>query len=962
MPTALLRFGNFELDRGAYQLRRDGRVVRLERIPLDLLFLLAERREQLVTREEILERVWGKGIFLDSANSINAAVRKIRRALGDDAVAPRFIVTVPVKGYRFIAPVHDGSASGVQIRSARPSLVGREREVAGLRDGLLSAGSGRGGIVLLSGEPGIGKTRLTGELTELARASGHTVLIGSCTEQDQSLPFLPFVEILESWVDRGRKPDELRELLGEEAPELARLSPKLARLFAGLAPPQELPPEQARRQLFNSFCDFAARVARESPTLLIFEDLHWADDSTLALLSHLAHRLPALPLLVVCTYRDLEMNLTPGLAGLLEDLRRGHLAIGVPLKGLPSDEVAELLGNLSGQPPPPTVVNEFYAETKGNPFFVEELFRHLAEEDRLYDATGGFRSELKIAELDVPHGIRLVVGRRLARLSDLTQRALWTAAAIGRVFAFEVLAASTGAKGLLESVEEAERAGLISSRADSLTARFEFSHELIRQAVLSRISSARRAYLHLAVADAIERVYPEVLEDHYSDLAHHHRLGGNVAKAIDYLELAAVQAKQRSAPLEAAAQIGAALSLIKELPANRARDERELALQRAFMSALGISKGNATEEAQGCLLRARELGERLGDQTEVFNVHQDLWDSHLQRGEFGSAQEYLQRALEVAESRLDPNMLSSAQSRLAVGAFFSGNFSEAATYYQQVQIRWIDEARVPLHKSGSAAPPIYSAFATTRALNDSFLGYPDRCRKAFSEILLPKRGDPDISFAPFAMTHRALGHLLAGEDALARSSAEEAMALCRKHGFEERAVIGKCIRGVALTNQGLLAHGIREIEEGLSALRVKRTGIFDSWFHSALALAQGKAGQPQEGVATIDRLLEIVKRRGGEAFYLAEAHRIKGELLLMQNVGNTNEAADLFRAAINISRAQHSRLLELRATISLVSLLERSGARDSARAMLVNIYTWFTEGFDTRDLRDAKSLLDHLSV
>ncbi|MBV8140317.1 MAG: AAA family ATPase [Deltaproteobacteria bacterium] len=958
MPTGLFRFENFELDRGTYQLRRDGRAVHLERIPLDLLFLLAEKRNQLVTREEIVERIWGKGVFLDSANSINAAVRKIRRALGDDADAPRFIATVPVKGYRFIAPLRESAAAGAQVHSLRPSFVGREREMAQLREGFIRAGSGRGGILLLSGEPGIGKTRLTEELIELARARGHGVLIGSCTEQDQSVPFLPFVEILEGWVDRGRNPSDLRELLGEDASELARLLPKLARLFPGLAPPQELPPAQARRQLFNSFCDFTARLARESPTLLIFEDLHWGDDSTLALLGHLAHRLTALPLLVVGTYRDLEINLTPGLARFLEDLRRGHLVAGVPLKGLPSDAVAELLENLSGQPPPSTVVNEFCAETKGNPFFVEELFQHLAEEGRLYDAAGGFRSELKIAELDVPHGVRLVVGRRLARLNDATQRTLRTAAAIGRVFAFEVLAASGGADRLLESVEEAERAGLIYSRADSLTARFEFSHELIRQAVLSGISSARRAQLHLEVADAIERVYPELLDDHYSELAHHYRLGGNVAKAIDYLERAADQANQRSAPSEAATQFGTALGLIRELPATRDRYQRELALELALNLALGRSKGVGSDEAGESLVRARELCERLADQTPMLYVYQELWDSYMQRGEFGIAGEYAQRGLEVAENRRDPNMIASAQAILRVNSFWNGHFLEAYDRLNNAEVAGYT-IRAPKE---SRELELLGAEYTIHALNDGFLGYLDRCRNALSEIVLHMRRDSDIHFAAFAWTHHAWGHLLAGEGSLARSSAEQAIALSREHGFEERAAIGKCIRGIALTDQGLLEDGIREIEEGLAALRVAFCGCFDSWFCTALALAQGKAGRPQEGLATVDRVLEVVKRRGGDNFYMAEAHRIRGELLLMQDTPKRAEGEEAIRAAINISRTQQSRLLELRATISLFRLLAGTSRRREARVLLAEIYNWFTEGFDTADLKEAKALLAELAV
>ena len=271
MPADIYRFADFELDRSAYQLRRKGRPVRIERIPLDLLFLLAERPGQLVTREEILARIWGKDVFLDSDSSINAAVRKIRQVLRDDAETPRFVATVPTKGYRFVASLremqdvasHSGGENGVRPQPA--AMVGRARELAELSAGLADATAGRGSLMLISGEPGIGKTRLSAELASLAQASGVAVRIGQCLDREEAVPYLPFVEILESCVDRTSDPRELRKLVGNEGPELARLMPRLGRLLPDLAPPLDLPPREARRHLFNSFCDFTARLVGERP-------------------------------------------------------------------------------------------------------------------------------------------------------------------------------------------------------------------------------------------------------------------------------------------------------------------------------------------------------------------------------------------------------------------------------------------------------------------------------------------------------------------------------------------------------------------------------------------------------------------------------------------------------------------------------------------------------------------------
>src|SRR5277367_6276979 len=464
MPANICRFADYELDRSAYQLRRKGRPVQLERIPLDLLFILADRRGELVTREESVEGVWGKGVFLDTDNAINTAVRKIRHALHDDSDSPRFITTVPGKGYRFVGEIQIAKEGRGREFRARPqrAIVGRERELTTLLSGLDDAASRRGSLFLISGEAGVGKTRLADEVAAAAEAQRMTILLGHCSEHDEAVAYLPFVEVLENFVERASDADMLRIALAEQGRELARLIPKLRNILPELPPPLDLPPAQARRHLFNCFFDFVARIASERSTLMVLEDLHWADDSTLSLLDHLTQRLSDLPLMVIGTYRDAEIKVSGGLAKTLEDLLRGRIATLMRLKGLPRDELAVMLNGLSGKSAPAAVVNEIFAETEGNPFFVEELFHHLEEENRLYDSSGRFRAMLEISELDAPQSVRLVVARRLARLSDLTQKMLATAAVIGRFFSFEILEAASeaGADSILERVEETEKAGL----------------------------------------------------------------------------------------------------------------------------------------------------------------------------------------------------------------------------------------------------------------------------------------------------------------------------------------------------------------------------------------------------------------------------------------------------------------------------------------------------------------------
>src|SRR5208283_2131025 len=272
-----------------------------------------------------------------------------------------------------------------------------------------------------------------------------------------------FVEILESAMAQSPSQETFRAALGDDAVEMARLMPQLRRLFADIPPPLEISPEQSRRILFNAVAELIGRTAATGPMLLLFEDLHWADEGTLSLLNHIARSIAKTPVLIVGTYRDNEIDPAGPFAQMLDELLRIHMLQQISLRGLPQDAVAEMLRALGGKEPPQTVVNLFYSGTDGNPFFVEELFRHLVERGKLIDAAGQFREDLILGEIDVPQSLRLVIGRRLARLSEDARKILAPAAVIGRSFTFELLEASsnTNADSLLDHVEEAEKAGLI---------------------------------------------------------------------------------------------------------------------------------------------------------------------------------------------------------------------------------------------------------------------------------------------------------------------------------------------------------------------------------------------------------------------------------------------------------------------------------------------------------------------
>ena len=513
----------------------------------------------------------------------------------------------------------------------RTPFVGREAERGELRRCLDQLAGGRGGLVMIGGEPGVGKTRIAEELMAEASQRGITAFTGHCYEMEGAPPYIPFLEILQA-AARVVPPEDLREALGDSAPEVAKLMPELRRMFPDIASPLELRAEQERFFMFNGVLVFMGRAARARPLLLTLEDLHWADEPTLLLLQHMAQRLREMPVLIVGTYRDVELDVDRPLAAILEELLRQRLAHRLALKRLPKASVSAMLQALSGQEPPATLVQAIYSETEGNPFFVEEVFQHLAEEGKLFDAKGRWRPDLEVSELDVPEGVRLVIGRRLRRVSEECRRVLTTAAMIGRAFSFDLLEALADADtdALLDAIDDAERTQLIASVSDTPgragarpgEASFTFAHELIRQTLISGLSLPRRQRLHLRVAEAMEQVYSQTLDERAADLAHHLYQAGTASdpeKTVRYLTLAGKQAQRAAAFEDALRHFESALSL------NEGRDRQKRA-DLLYQRGLALRSLDRWEGASSALREALSAHEEVGDAEMVGRICWEIAD------------------------------------------------------------------------------------------------------------------------------------------------------------------------------------------------------------------------------------------------------------------------------------------------------------------------------------------------
>jgi class 3 adenylate cyclase/tetratricopeptide (TPR) repeat protein len=487
-------------------------------------------------------------------------------------------------------------------------LVGRDRERADLRRAVDAARGGHGSLVLVSGEAGVGKTRLLQDIDAEADAKGLRVLVGHCVKMEGHAPYLPFAEMIERAIVTSRSPMTLRRALGEAAPEIARLAPAVRLAVPDIPAPLDLPPEQARRYLWLSMLEFIERAADERPLMLVLEDLHWADESTLLLLEYLAPHLAEMPVLMVGTYRDVEVRPSSPLAGVLNQLVRERLVTKVALKELSEGGIAALVRGLAGEEPPVDVVRAIYTQSEGNPFFAEEIYFHLAETGVITDEGGKLRHDVRIEELDVPESVRSVIGERLSRLSEPTRRALAAAAMRGRLFELEVVERVVDDPGedILDAFDEAERARLIiPSKSDP--SRYTFAHELIRATLRADTSTARRRRLHARIADAIEAVHAADLDAHAADLAYHlsrARTGTGDGRLVRYLRIAGDRAMEVAAFSDAVGHFSHAVSLLD--------GDQETRAELVERLAMGLRSLGRWDEALKVMDEALELYEFLG--------------------------------------------------------------------------------------------------------------------------------------------------------------------------------------------------------------------------------------------------------------------------------------------------------------------------------------------------------------
>lgn len=661
-------------------------------------------------------------------------------------------------------------------------FVGREAELALLRGKLASALKGHGGLVLIGGEPGVGKTTLAKQLVVEAGQRGALAVFGRCYESEGTVPYSPFVEMLEQALSL-MPPGIVREDLGEDAPEVARLLPELRRRFPDIGEPLDLPPEQQRHYFFNAVASFIARGAARFPLLLVMDDVHWADEPTLLLIEHMAALLPEIRVLGVGTYRDVELDVARPLAATMERLLRNRIMDRISVKRFDRTTVATMLQALAGKPAPEAVVGAVFEETEGNPFFVEEVFRHLVEEGKLLDG-GEFREDITIDELDVPESVRLVVGRRLERLGAEAQRVLAAGAVVGKAFPFRLLREVAGVESgrLVDIVDEAEVARVVVPEQRNGEVHYSFAHELIRQTLLSSVSMLRRQHLHLAVADAIERTDKRAREQRPSEIATHLLQAGaaaDSARTLEYLELAVQRAVESAAFEEAIRAIDDALSVTES--DDKLRTARLLEQQGWANRALG--------RFEQCIAIWDDVVTTYAECGLIEEAATLCWETGYQYAwlsRFDDAFAGYSRGLSIAGDH------RTAARSLLVGA--SGAVMGAAGFFEQAQDQ--------LHEAESIARELDDARALGRALfgwtvyNHASCRYADGITSGMAAIEQLRRANDQWTLVD-ALAWTSLQTLFGGGSTMPVALAEEGAELGARLGHRSGEALARRVVALA---------------------------------------------------------------------------------------------------------------------------------------------------------------------
>ena len=901
-------------------------------------------------------------------------------------------ISTPLSVYRVIRESEAQSRFEVAISKGLTPLVGREEELGLLRRRWEQAKASEGQVVLLSGEPGIGKSRLVQTLKEQVMAEGATHIEFRCSAYHSNSAFYPIVEHLQRLLRFGRedspqaKLTKLQQTLAAYRFPQADTLPLLATLLSLPQPEDLLPltlsPQKQKQKTQETLVIWLVEEAERTAIYCVWEDLHWADPSTLELLMLYLEQIPTARIFTVLTCRP---EFTPPWSP------HSYLT-QLMLSRLGRSHVEAMVEKVAGEKALPSeLLQQIVAKTDGVPLFVEELTKSVVE-------TVGAHDRAPLQSLAIPTTLHDTLMARLDRLAPVREIAQ-LGATLGREFSYELLHALSPLDEamLQQGLRQLVEAELLYQRGVPPQATYLFKHALIQDTAYQSLLKSKRQQYHQQIAQVLDEHFPETKEAQPELLAHHYTEAGFVEQAIPNWQQAGQKATQRSANAEAIIHLTTALDLLKTLPDTPERRRQELALQIALGVPLTTAKGYGALEVEQVYARARVLCEQLRDAPQLFSALNGLRRFYFARAELQTVYELAEQLLRLAQNIQEPPFLVLAHQALGAALWSLAELVSAQENLERGSIIYNPQQhQFYILFYGEDPGVICLAFVAWVLW---LLGYPDRALERSQEaVSLSQTLSHPLSLT-LALNLSAEVHLCRGEQLAAQERAEAAIMFSTEYGIPFYLVNASIQRGVALTAQGQEEEGITQIRQGVASLRSTVTMLWQSYRLAQLAEVYGKTGQVEEGLAVLAEAVAIVDKTG-ERWCEAELYRLKGELTLQKlsvvssqlSDPNTQplapstqaeaEAEACFLKAIEISRQQQAKSLELRAVMSLVRLRQQQvseqGVRsleqesrtthhetrvklDEAYKMLSDLYHWFTEGFDTKDLQEAKALTEELS-
>ncbi len=847
--------------------------------------------------------------------------------------------------------------SGEAADGAAP-LIGREHEMGLLNQCWQQAATGSGQLVSICAEAGVGKSRLLSAFRQgLAEQTLESFQV-RCSTFHQNSAFYPISEFLSRLAQlRSEDSDEaklgkLESMLNHYGIPLQPVVPLFVDLLSIPLGPRysvvEGTPERRKQKTIEALVELMFAASESQPLLLTIEDLHWVDPTTLEFLSVLIDQIASVPMLLVVTYRPEFTSPWPVRPGLTQ------LTIGNLTPQQTSNVVARIVGP---RPLPPEVVDHIVVKTGGVPLFTEELTKVILESDFLEESGDQYVLARPLASLSIPSTLHDSLMARLDKLGDAKEVAQ-LAAVIGREFTFELLAAIAplDEQTLQARLTALTGSELVHQRGFFPRARFTFKHALVQDTAYASLLRTTRGQWHGRIADVLASSFPRIAETDPALLAHHYTEAGQTIQAIGYWEKAGLQAQERSAHHEAINHFRQGLVLVESLEPCQQRDGLEFKFQIPLGVALLTTKGYAAPEVGPVFERARQLGQKLAGPAEQFFIHWGIWAWRVVREELQLCNQMADEAQKIVEPIGDPGLQMEAWFIPALTSFYLGDLESSLRCCQQ-GFALYDEQTAKLY-ARHTGQNVGVTMQCYWALSLWHLGYPDQAIARIQQAVETARSVNHPFSLAYALCHAGWFYHNCRISSEVRRAADQGVAISHEQGFPFWLAESSLHQGFSLLLEQKTEDGLQSLQFGLDVFNMTGAKLSLCHFHAMFAAAHLHAGNTDEARRRIDEA-EQASKLNGNKFFLAEIHRLRGEILLA--AGRSDDVEACFQESLQVARSQQAKSWELRTTISLTRLWQTQDRGSEAQGALAEVYSWFTEGFETPDLVDAKRLLDSLS-